>query len=124
VPNSAEGIKADFFKALAHPARIRILNALRDEPELSVGQLQERLDLEQSVVSQQLSVLRAKGLLESRKVGTTVLYAVRDRRIHDLLATALAIISQQVEVTQSLLDEYDAGAPSVPGHPQENAPHA
>jgi DNA-binding transcriptional ArsR family regulator len=106
VPNSVEGIKAEFFKALAHPARIRILNALRDA-ELSVSQLQERLSLEQSVVSQQLSVLRAKGLIEPRRSGTSTFYSVRDPRIHDLLATARAIINSQLAETQSLLTTSD-----------------
>lgn len=104
VPNTLESIKAEFFKALGHPARIRILNALRDG-ELSVGQLQEALGLEQSVVSQQLGVLRSKGLLESRRSGTSVFYSVADERVFRLLDTARAMFDQQLQSLRAIADE-------------------
>ena len=69
--------KAEFFKALAHPVRIRILEILVSG-ERSVQELQEALDLDQPTVSQQLAVLRAKNIVKARKEGTTVRYIVRD----------------------------------------------
>ena len=72
--------KAEFFKALAHPIRIRLLEVLR-HGERSVQDLQATLDLDQPIVSQQLAILRAKNVVTARKAGTTVSYAVRCMRI-------------------------------------------
>lgn len=69
--------KADFFKALAHPLRIRILEVL-SEGERNVNELQTALGSEGSAVSQQLAVLRAKNLVNSFKEGTSVVYSLRD----------------------------------------------
>src|SRR5437763_13975115 len=63
--------KAEFFKALAHPMRITILELLRNG-ELSVGELQERLAVDPSSVSQQLAVLRARNIVEARRTGANV----------------------------------------------------
>ncbi|HUG15740.1 MAG TPA: metalloregulator ArsR/SmtB family transcription factor [Thermomicrobiales bacterium] len=107
MPNSLESIKADFFKALGHPARIRIVKALR-AGELSVGQIQEELGLEQSVVSQQLGVLRAKGLIDPRRSGTSVYYSVADDKVFELLDIARAMFDQQLQSLQAIADEDDA----------------
>jgi DNA-binding transcriptional ArsR family regulator len=104
VPNTVEDMKAEFFKALGHPARIRILRALRDG-ELKVGQLQDGLALEQSVVSQQLGVLRAKGLVETRRSGTSVFYRVPDERVFALLDVARSMIDQQLQALQAIVAE-------------------
>ncbi|MHB8146096.1 MAG: ArsR/SmtB family transcription factor [Vulcanimicrobiaceae bacterium] len=88
--------KAEFFKILAHPTRIRILDALRDGP-LAVAQLQESLSLEQSNVSQHLAVLRAKGVLQSSREGTSVRYAIADEAILQLLDTARDIYERQLQ---------------------------
>src|SRR5262245_9872945 len=96
--------KAAFFKALAHPTRIRILEVLVGG-ERSVQELQDRLELGQSVVSQQLAVLRAGGILNSRKEGASVRYAVRDPLVADLLAVARRIFSNQLVSSQGLLRE-------------------
>jgi DNA-binding transcriptional ArsR family regulator len=79
-----QSFKAEFFKALAHPIRIRILEMLRAH-DRSVQELQALLDLDQSTASQQLAVLRAKNIVTARKEGTTVRYAVRDALVGDLL---------------------------------------
>lgn len=96
--------KAQFFRALAHPVRIRILEELRTGPQ-SVRQLQHAIGLGQPLVSQHLSVLRAKNLVGTSKVGNSVLYAVQDDLIHDLLATARAIFNRQLVNTQAMLKE-------------------
>ena len=66
---SLQAFKAEFFRALAHPVRIRILEVL-GSGERSVQELQQLLGLEQPVVSQQLAVLRGKNIVRARKVGT------------------------------------------------------
>ena len=94
--------KAEFFKALAHPVRIRLLEVLR-HGERSVQELQGALVLDQSTVSQQLAVLRAKHVVVARKEGTTVRYAVRDGRVGTLLDTARAIFNAQLTGSQTML---------------------
>jgi ArsR family transcriptional regulator len=96
--------KADFFRALAHPVRIRILETLA-AGDRSVQELQQALQLEQPVVSQQLAVLRGRNIVTSRKVGTTVRYAVSDPLITKLLAIARAIFNNHLVGTQSMLEE-------------------
>lgn len=76
--------KADFFQALAHPARIAIVEQLRDG-ELSAGALIERLGMEQANASQHLAVLRAKNIVVNRKAGNQVFYSVRDPLIVEIL---------------------------------------
>src|SRR5450756_2132128 len=91
--------KAEFFRALAHPLRIRILECLGSK-ERSVKELQRLLDLDQPVVSQQLAVLRGKGIVVARKAGTTVRYAVRDPLITQLLTTAREVFNHHLVGTQ------------------------
>ncbi|MFB9760427.1 ArsR/SmtB family transcription factor, partial [Ectobacillus funiculus] len=76
--------KADFFKALAHPLRIRILEIL-GEGEKSVNEIQSILNSDGSAVSQQLSVLRAKNIVVGTKNGKQVMYSLRDPMITNLL---------------------------------------
>jgi ArsR family transcriptional regulator len=94
--------KAEFFKALAHPVRIRILEVLR-HGERSVQELQGALGLDQATVSQQLAVLRAKHVVTARKEGTTVRYAARDARVGALLDVARAIFNTQLTGSQTML---------------------
>ena len=96
--------KADFFRALAHPVRIQILEIL-GEGERSVQELQQELELEQPVVSQQLAVLRGRNVVIPRKVGTTVRYALSDPLIIRLLSVARAIFNNHLVDTQSMLKE-------------------
>lgn len=96
--------KAEFFRALAHPVRIRILEELGRGP-LSVHDLQRTLRLDQPTVSQQLAVLRAKNLVITAKSGTSVYYRARDPLIHDLLAVARAIFNNRLRDTKTMLKE-------------------
>lgn len=93
--------KAEFFKALAHPLRIQILESLR-AGELSVTELHGELAVEASSVSQQLAVLRNKNIVEPRKVGTSVFYSVRDPAIFDLLDVARIIFNNHLVDTRSM----------------------
>jgi ArsR family transcriptional regulator len=104
-------VKADFFRVLGHPARVRILELLRDG-ERSVGELQGELNLDSSGTSQHLGVLRRQGILETRKEGTSVFYRVRDPRMFELLEVARQILTSSLEATRALLTEL--ATPSAP----------
>lgn len=96
--------KARFFRALAHPARIRILETLI-KGDRSVQELQEALGLEQPVVSQQLAVLRNQGIVTSEKHGLSVRYALRDPAIEELLTVARRIFDNHLVDTGGMLKE-------------------
>jgi DNA-binding transcriptional ArsR family regulator len=109
-PDDPEGLrqfKAEFFKALAHPMRIRILELLREGP-LSVGQLQEAVGVPASSISQQLAVLRARNIVATERRGTTVIYSVRDADLFELLDVARRIFNGHLADTIDLLRLVDA----------------
>lgn len=95
-------IKADLFKALAHPARVRVLEVLA-EGERSVGDLQPIVGIELSHLSQQLGVLRRAGLVTARKEGSSVFYALRDPLVAELLSVAKQLLLGTLEQTRDLL---------------------
>jgi ArsR family transcriptional regulator len=96
--------KADFFKALGHPLRLAILDALRDG-EQSVSQLQALMGTDQSSVSQQLAILRTRGFIEFRKEGTTAYYRTRDLEVYSFLDLGRAIFERQLEHSGQVLNE-------------------
>jgi ArsR family transcriptional regulator len=97
-----QAFKAAFFRALAHPIRIRILELLV-KGDRSVQELQEALGADQPVVSQQLAVLRANNIVSGKKEGVSVRYGLRDQLIGDLLETARQIFNNHLVGTQDLL---------------------
>ena len=97
-------LKAEFFRTLGHPARVRLLQLLR-EGEQTVGALQAALDLDSGGTSQHLAALRKQGLVTSRREGTSVYYRVKDPRILELLELAKAILTAGLEDNRALLDE-------------------
>jgi DNA-binding transcriptional ArsR family regulator len=104
-PDDAERLrqfKADFFKALAHPLRIRILELLRDGP-LSVTHIQEATGAPSSSVSQQLAVLRSRNILTTEHRGTTVIYSVPDAELFELLDVARRIFDAHLSGTIDML---------------------
>ena len=100
-------IKAELFKALGHPARVRALEVLA-EHELSVGELQPIVGIEASHLSQQLGVLRRAGLVTTRKEGASVIYALRDPLVAELLAAAKRLLLAMLSETQGLFDGLSA----------------
>jgi DNA-binding transcriptional ArsR family regulator len=107
VPYGSVGVhevKANLFRVLGHPARVRILELLRGG-ERSVGALQAELGLDSGGTSQHLTALRRIGLVESRRDGTSVYYCVADERVFDLLAAGRDIITRQLSEQQSILSE-------------------
>ncbi len=99
-----QAFKAEFFKALAHPIRIRILEILV-AGERSVHELQKALGVDQPTVSQQLAVLRAKNIVEARKEGTAVRYTARDAALRELLEVTRRIFDNHLIGTQTMLRE-------------------
>ena len=100
-------VKAELFKALAHPARIRALELLT-QSEYSVGELQPLVGIESSHLSQQLGVLRRAGLVTTRKDGSSVIYAIRDPLVAELLAVAKRFLLNSLADTRDLLADLDA----------------
>jgi DNA-binding transcriptional ArsR family regulator len=99
-----QSFKTQFFRALAHPTRIRILETLVRGGR-TVQELQEALALEQPAVSQQLAVLRNQGIVTTQKKGLSVRYTLRDPLVGELLDVARRIFNNQLVSTQDLLRE-------------------
>jgi DNA-binding transcriptional ArsR family regulator len=100
-------VKAQLFRVLGHPVRIRILELLSDG-ERTVGDLQAELRLDSSGTSQHLAALRQHGVLESRRAGTSVYYRIRDPRVSQLLAVAKQILTSALSDSHTLLSELEA----------------
>jgi len=96
--------KAQFFRALAHPSRVRILEILVRGGR-TVQELQEALALDQPTVSQQLAVLRHQGIVSARKEGVSVRYALRDPLVGTLLDVARRIFDNRLGTSTGLLRE-------------------
>ena len=95
-------VKAGLFRVLGHPARVRILELLRDG-ERSVGWLQSELGLESGATSQHLAALRRVGLVESRREGTSVFYRAAGKEVFALLEAGRVLVTRQLEEQQSIL---------------------
>lgn len=104
--------KAEFFKALAHPLRIRILELLRGGP-LSVTQIQEATGAPGSSVSQQLAVLRGRSILTTERHGTTIIYSVADPELLELLDVARRIFNAHLSDAIDLLRLVDGETVAV-----------
>jgi DNA-binding transcriptional ArsR family regulator len=96
--------KAQFFRALAHPVRIRMLEILVRGGR-TVQELQQELALDQPSVSQQLAVLRNQGIVSAQKEGLSVRYALRDPLVGGLLDVARRIFDNRLGDSQGLLRE-------------------
>jgi DNA-binding transcriptional ArsR family regulator len=101
-------LKAEFFKTLGHPARIRVLELL-SEGERSVGELLPEVGIEASHLSQQLAVLRRANLVVTRKAGPTVYYALTSPQVAQLLAVARLILTGVLVGQAALLDDLREG---------------
>lgn len=104
--------KAELFKALAHPARVRVLELLT-EGEHTMGQLAELSGLEPSHLSQHVTQLRRAGIVDSRRAGTSVICALRDPKTAELLAVARTLIGNNLRQGQVLLAALDNDVDAV-----------
>ncbi|MFA6576567.1 MAG: metalloregulator ArsR/SmtB family transcription factor [Nocardioides sp.] len=96
--------KADFFRTLGHPARIRILELLC-ERDHAVHELLEQIGVEASNLSQQLAVLRRTSLVVSRREGGEVVYSISYPEVRDLLLAARTILSGMLAARAELSSE-------------------
>lgn len=103
--------KAEFFRTLGHPVRIRVLELLQDGP-LPVRDLLAAIEVEPSNLSQQLAVLRRSGIVTATRTGSTVMYELAGGDVADLLATARRILSVLLAGRQELLDELRGTEPA------------
>ena len=101
--------KAEFFRTLGHPARIRILELLA-EREHAVHELLDRIEIEPSNLSQQLAVLRRAGLVVQRRDHGEVLYAISVPAVRDLLLSARSILLGLIEEQDGLKPELRSAA--------------
>lgn len=97
-------IKAELFKALGHPGRVRILEVL-SEGDHTVTELVPLVALESSHLSQQLGVLRRAGVVVARREGSMVTYALASPEIAELLAVAKRFLIESLSVSEELLAE-------------------
>ena len=107
MPQQIANFKAEFFKALAHPIRIRILDSLRDG-EKGVNELSEILKIEPANVSQQLAILRMRNIVLGRKTGSNVYYSISDKTIFRLLDVAKEIFNNHLVGVRDMLRQMKA----------------
>lgn len=115
MPEPIDRLKAEFFKTLGHPARIRILELLA-VGEHSVAELMPELGLEASHLSQQLAVLRRAGVVVARKQGNSVIYSIASQDMAELLLLTRKVLTELLTDQMSLLKDLQAS--------NEDAAHA
>jgi len=96
--------KASVFQALRHPTRIGIIEILRDG-ELSAGEIQERLGIEQANVSQHLATLRSRQILTNRKEGNQVFYSLRNPVLIQVLEIMRRYFETNLKEAVQMLNE-------------------
>ncbi|MHA6757614.1 ArsR/SmtB family transcription factor [Streptacidiphilus sp. PAMC 29251] len=112
-------VKAEFFKMLGHPVRIRVLELLQDGP-VPVPALLAATGVEPSNLSQHLALLRRSGIVVSTRQGATVRYALAGTDVADLLRAARRILTVLLADRQGVLDQLlqaDTGARRSPARP-------
>jgi DNA-binding transcriptional ArsR family regulator len=96
--------KAELFRTLGHPVRVRVLELLQDGPR-QVRDLLGEIEVEPSSLSQQLAVLRRAGLVRSSRDGAVVVYALSTSDVADLLAAGRRILSSVLADRDGLRDQ-------------------
>lgn len=104
--------KAEFFKTLGHPARIRVLELLA-ERERAVGEMLPEVGVEATNLSQHLAVLRRAGLVTFRREGSTVFYSLTSPQVAELLAVARRILTEVLAGQVELLADLQT-VPAIP----------
>ena len=102
-------LKAEFFKTLGHPARIRVLELL-SERDYAVAEMLPHVGIEPAHLSQQLAVLRRANLVISRKEGSTVYYSLTSPQVAELLAVARRILTGVLSSQAEMLHDLRAAA--------------
>ncbi|MGW3045681.1 ArsR/SmtB family transcription factor [Kitasatospora sp. NPDC001159] len=107
-------LKAEFFKTLGHPVRIRVLELL-SEREYAVSEMLPVVGVEASHLSQQLAVLRRSNLVIARREGSTVYYRLTNPQVAELLRVARTILGGVISGQAELLDGLLAQPQKQPG---------
>lgn len=102
-------LKAEFFKTLGHPARIRVLELL-SQRDHAVAELLPQVGIEPAHLSQQLAVLRRANLVTSRKEGSAVYYSLTSPQVAELLAVARQILTGVLSGQAEMLRDLRASA--------------
>lgn len=102
---SLHELESRLFQALASPVRVRMLELLRASGSMTVSEMQQRLGIEAANASQHLRILRDRGLVERRRDGTAVWYAITDHTLHALLDDARALATHQAAEGGRLVDD-------------------
>ena len=100
-------VKANLFKGLSHPVRIRVLEILSESAEVSVTHLLSDTSLEASHLSQHLAVLRKHNLVMATRVGSQVFYRLAYPQVADLLTVARALLTEILQTNQHHLDTHE-----------------
>lgn len=108
MPKPLYQLKAEFFKTLGHPVRIRVLELLSVR-EHAVSELLSEIEIEPANLSQQLGVLRRAGLVTTRRAGSAVHYSLRSPEIADLMTVARSILTGVLASQLELLGDQSAG---------------
>ncbi|MET0476258.1 MAG: metalloregulator ArsR/SmtB family transcription factor [Mycobacterium sp.] len=105
-------IKANLFKALAHPARIRVLEILsaNSQPTL-VSEILSATDIEATLLSQHLAVLRRHHVITGQRIGNGVRYELANPKVSELLVIARAFLADTLGAQR---DQFDAMASLPP----------
>lgn len=106
-------VKANLFKGLSHPVRVRILEVLSASEEVSVAELLADTGLEASHLSQHLSVLRRHHLVAAERRGSLVFYRLAYPQVADLLRVARALLAEVLQTTRDQLVST-ANLPELP----------
>ncbi|MET7754233.1 metalloregulator ArsR/SmtB family transcription factor [Streptomyces sp. NPDC005389] len=85
--------KAEFFRMLGHPVRVRVLELLQDGP-MPVRELLARIEIEPAALSQQLAVLRRSGIVTATREGSTVVYTLAGGDVPQLMQAARRILTE------------------------------
>ena len=99
--------KAELFRTMGHPVRVRVLELLQERPR-AVHELLSEIDVEASNLSQQLAILRRAGLVASTREGATVRYTLATADVSDVMSAARRILTDLLTERQELLTELRA----------------
>ena len=106
-------MKANLFKGLAHPVRIRVLELLSAAPEVSVTDMLAATGLEASHLSQHLSVLRRYHLVKGERRALQMFYSLAYPQVADLLSVARLLLNDMLQTTREQLEHSEATSPAA-----------
>ena len=120
VPVPLYQTKAELFRTLGHPVRIRVLELLGDGP-LAVRELLADIEIDASNLSQQLAVLRRVAIVTVTRESDTLCYALAGPDVADLMRAARSFLSQILNGPADLLDELDDEPSTINQQPAASA---